>query len=80
MVMHHVGTKSRSQVSDHGKKFALRIRADPSIEGAHLLSVLEKPNKTEWSEDEHRKFSEGLELYDKDWNKVSQHVGTRSPY
>jgi SHAQKYF class myb-like DNA-binding protein len=31
-----------------------------------------------WSDEEHRKFMEGIEIYGKDWKQVQQHVGTRS--
>ena len=38
-----------------------------------------KPYNTgRWTDEEHRRFMEGIEIYGKDWKKVQQHVGTRS--
>lgn len=31
-----------------------------------------------WSDEEHNKFLEALQLFGKNWNKVHKHVGTRS--
>jgi SHAQKYF class myb-like DNA-binding protein len=31
-----------------------------------------------WSEAEHSRFVEGLRLYDRDWKRIEQHVGTKS--
>jgi len=31
-----------------------------------------------WTDEEHNKFLEALELYGKNWNKVHKHVKTRT--
>ena len=31
-----------------------------------------------WTEDENKKFIEGLEHYGKDWPKIAEYVGTRN--
>lgn len=31
-----------------------------------------------WTHDEHIRFIEALRLYGKDWNKVQDHIGTRT--
>lgn len=31
-----------------------------------------------WTDEEHNKFLEALQLFGKNWNKVHKHVGTRS--
>ena len=31
-----------------------------------------------WTQDEHRKFVQALQLYDRDWKKIESHVGTKS--
>ena len=31
-----------------------------------------------WTDEEHGKFLEALQLFGKNWNKVHKHVGTRS--
>lgn len=43
----------------------------------NLLCYLQKVSR-EWSDQEILLLLEGLELYRDDWNKVSEHVATRS--
>ena len=31
-----------------------------------------------WSQDEHKKFIEGMRLYGKNWSKIHLHIGTRT--
>ena len=31
-----------------------------------------------WSDEEHNKFLEAIHLYGKNWNKVHEHIGTRT--
>jgi len=33
-----------------------------------------------WTKDEHGLFLEGLKLYGKNWDKIEDHIGTRSAY
>eukprot|EP00727_Mastigamoeba_balamuthi_P008014 m51a1_g3833 putative myb domain-containing protein (413) ;mRNA; f:329114-330889 len=35
-------------------------------------------SRTRWTEDEHRRFLSGIELYGRQWDRVEQHVGTRT--
>lgn len=35
-------------------------------------------NSGRWTDEEHSKFLEALQLFGKNWNKVHKHVGTRS--
>ena len=35
-------------------------------------------NVGSWKSEEHKKFLEGIEIYGRDWKKVSTHVKTRS--
>lgn len=35
-------------------------------------------NEGRWTDEEHAKFLEALQLYGKNWNKVHKHVGTRN--
>lgn len=37
-----------------------------------------KYNTGRWTDEEHRKFMEGIQLFGKDWKKVQQYVGTRT--
>lgn len=37
-----------------------------------------KFNTGRWSNDEHSRFMEAIELFGKDWKRVQQHVGTRT--
>ena len=31
-----------------------------------------------WTDDEHRRFLEGLKMYGKDWRMIEEHIGTRT--
>lgn len=44
-----------------------------------LSTVAQGQGKTtgRWTDEEHERFLEGIELYSKDWKKVTAHVGTR---
>lgn len=35
-------------------------------------------NAGRWTDEEHLRFLEALQLYGKNWNKVHKHVGSRS--
>lgn len=35
-------------------------------------------NAGRWTDEEHDKFLEALQIFGKNWNKVHKHVGTRS--
>jgi SHAQKYF class myb-like DNA-binding protein len=35
-------------------------------------------NAGKWTDEEHNRFLEALQLYGKNWNKVHKHIGTRS--
>jgi SHAQKYF class myb-like DNA-binding protein len=38
----------------------------------------ENGNSGRWTDEEHAKFLEALQIYGKNWNKVHKHVGTRT--
>ena len=38
----------------------------------------ENANQGRWTDEEHEKFLEALNIYGKNWNKVHRHVGTRT--
>jgi MYB-related transcription factor LHY len=40
--------------------------------------VEEGINEGKWTDDEHKKFLEGLKLFGKNWNLIRQHVGSRT--
>lgn len=42
------------------------------------LAVDENANAGRWTDEEHAKFLEALQLYGKNWNKVHKYVGTRT--
>lgn len=35
-------------------------------------------NAGRWTDEEHHRFLEALQLFGKNWNKVHKHIGTRS--
>lgn len=82
-----------SEASPAGAIGAFTVKTEPNIEpnaqfGLKLDQYTKKPsalrNKTaasltrEWSEQETLLLLEGLEIYRDDWNKVCEHVGTRT--
>lgn len=42
------------------------------------LSKLAQINNGRWTNEEHLRFIEALKLYGKDWNKVQEHIATRT--
>ena len=76
-VMECVGTKTRQEIIGYGYSLAARIKKDPTIKGAHLLELIEKPQVQAWTEQENDRFFEALAMYGRDWDKVSEHVGTK---
>lgn len=56
---------------------------DLEDEGSKMEGVMNGPqgsnsNAGRWTDEEHSKFLEALQLYGKNWNKVHRHVGTRT--
>ena len=41
-------------------------------------TLLQRTEEEEWSEEETLLLLEGIEMYDEDWTKIAEHVGTRS--
>jgi SHAQKYF class myb-like DNA-binding protein len=35
-------------------------------------------NSGKWTDEEHKKFLEGLKLFGKNWNQIQRFIGTRS--
>jgi SHAQKYF class myb-like DNA-binding protein len=56
------------------------IKDEPNSQkgGAVPLLTEENANQGRWTDEEHEKFLEALEIYGKNWNKVHRHVGTRT--
>lgn len=48
--------------------------------GAEIVGggVEDGTNAGRWTDEEHNKFLEALQLHGKNWNKVHKHVGTRT--
>ncbi|GFH49057.1 protein MYSM1 [Chaetoceros tenuissimus] len=57
----HVRTRTRIQVNNHAEKY---------------IAQAENTNKGKWTDEEHRLFVEGLQIYDKNWKKIASHVVT----
>lgn len=58
-----------------------RMDSDGEESGVNHLAAGEGYEGTKagrWTDEEHAKFLEALELYGKYWNKVHKHVGTRT--
>ena len=45
---------------------------------ANAIDCDEGKNAGRWTDEEHSKFLEALQLFGKNWNKVHRHVGTRT--
>lgn len=68
-------TKDKTSDSSKGNK---ENYGKPSSKSTKVDANGKKYNTGRWSEEEHRKFMEAIELFGKDWKKVQQHVGTRT--
>ena len=33
-----------------------------------------------WTEDEHKRFLEALQLYQRDWKRIAEHIGTKTVF
>ena len=42
------------------------------------IKEIETPNCGRWTDEEHSKFLQAIQLFGKDWKKVQQYVGTRT--
>ena len=56
------------------------MREDEPKGGVGAASALteENANQGRWTDEEHEKFLQALQIYGKNWNKVHRHVGTRT--
>ena len=55
---------------------ALSLTSDSKLPPCKQKSA--KDNRATWTQEEHKKFLEALEMYGKNWAKVTEHVGTRN--
>jgi len=53
---------------------------NPHVEGADILSILETPKLSKWSDEEHHNFVNAVRLYGKDFTKITEAVGGRSKH
>ena len=65
---------SRSQATSVGNTFGIKF----DNYRRNSTSVLKKKATREWTEQETLLLLEGLQFYEDDWNKMSEHVGTRT--
>lgn len=49
-----------------------------AIEDQDKAALDDGKNAGRWTDEEHAKFLEALQIYGKNWNKVHKHVGSRS--
>ena len=75
--------KNRKQLQNHFKDTRSQVRINPNLPGSKLevfkiLRSINKKPKQDWTEEENNKLVEGVLLYQKDWQKVADHVGSRS--
>jgi len=61
----HIGEGSGLQSQNSSSTNAKKQRKDGGLNGR-------------WTDEEHRLFLEGMELFKKDWRSIERHIGTRS--
>ena len=80
-ISEYIGTKTASQSETHGTKLRKKFQVDPSLNGAHLLDILQSPNENRfrrWTDEENTLFFEALDEHGKDYNLISQYIGTKT--
>nr|GEV47560.1 protein LHY-like isoform X1 [Tanacetum cinerariifolium] len=64
----HIGTKTAVQIRSHAQKFFTKARKPYTI----------TKQRERWTEDEHNSFLEALKLYGRAWQRIEEHIGTKT--
>lgn len=75
-----IATKNSKRTRAYGVRLACYWRNNPDLEEAKYLHILEEPSQKHdyWSNNEEIKFFKALEIFGKDWWKVSNAIGSKS--
>ena len=78
----HIGTRNLDQVQCRVTTLAGMYKVDPNSvpKSLHRLVKYERTKCVLWTDDENLKFEEGLLWYGRDWDKISEHIGTKTSY
>ena len=67
-------TRDKKEVRKHAHAFKNTILTIPEVEGAEILRIL----KGEWSEEENRRFIDALRKFGKNFDQITETIGTKT--
>ena len=79
MISQYIGTKTCRQVKDYLRQTRQILEANPGFGGEELQEFVShlKTLVGVWTQEEKSKFLEVILVFGKNWNKISQHIGSQ---
>ena len=73
-----LGTKTSKQVMNACKNFWRKSTKTGEVIASDILSILKQPKEFDWTEEENMRFVDAVRKHGKDYDKITEAVGTKS--